>query len=132
MISLADNIKNINAAAIDEVEFPTCVRLRRGMYISNRNQMVTEIIDNSIDEHFAGYCNTIAVIIKDNKRIIIQDDGRGIPIAPSKKDPSKTQLEIAFTKLHAGGKFGLDKNNDGYTKKTSGMNGKLCAVVKTL
>ena len=102
MISLADNIKNINAAAIDEVEFPTCVRLRRGMYISNRNQMVTEIIDNSIDEHFAGYCNTIAVIIKDNKRIIIQDDGRGIPIAPSKKDPSKTQLEIAFTKLHAG------------------------------
>ena len=60
---MADNIKNINAAAIDEVEFPTCVRLRRGMYISNRNQMVTEIIDNSIDEHFAGYCNTIAVII---------------------------------------------------------------------
>ena len=62
---MADNIKNINAAAIDEVEFPTCVRLRRGMYISNRNQMVTEIIDNSIDE----FINTLGLIFENRIEI---------------------------------------------------------------
>lgn len=118
----------IQQAQIDDLPFPDCVRIRRGMYISNKNQAVTEIVDNSVDEHFAGYCNTIAVVVQ-NGVITVQDDGRGIPCGPSKKNPEITQVEQAFTTLHAGGKFG---NADGYSKKTSGMNGKACAVVKTL
>ena len=115
-------------AQIEEKEFPESVRLRRGMYISNLNQMVTEIVDNSVDEHFAGYCNMIAVAVQDGV-ITVEDNGRGIPVTPSSKDPNKSQVESAFTTLHAGGKFG---SKNGYSKKTSGMNGKLCAVVKTL
>ena len=111
--------KPIQQAQIDDLPFPDCVRVRRGMYISNQNQAVTEIVDNSVDEHFAGYCNTIAVVIQ-NGIITVQDDGRGIPCGPSKKNPEITQVEQAFTTLHAGGKFG---NADGYSKKTSGMNG---------
>lgn len=88
-------------AQIEEKEFPESVRLRRGMYISNQNQMVTEIIDNSVDEHFAGYCNIIAVAVIDGV-VTVQDNGRGIPVIPSKKDPSKSQVETAFTTLHAG------------------------------
>lgn len=120
--------KIVVQAQIDDKEFPECVRIRKGMYISNINQMITEIVDNSVDEHFAGYCDTIAVVVQDGI-VTIQDNGRGIPCGPSKKNPNITQVEQAFTTLHSGGKFGA---SDGYAKKTSGMNGKLCAVVKTL
>ena len=120
----------INQAQIDSLPFPECVRKRKGMYISNINQMVTEIVDNSVDEHFAGYCNNIAVVIQEDT-IIVQDDGRGIPITPSKKDPSKTQVELAFTELHAGGKFGL-KDSGGYAAKTAGMNGVGGSAVQAL
>ena len=100
------------------------------MYISNPNQAVTEIVDNSVDEHFAGYCNMIAVAVIGDE-ITVQDNGRGIPVTPTKKDPTKSQVESAFTTLHAGGKFGSE---DGYSKKTSGMNGKTnyYAVLKSL
>lgn len=110
--------KNIRAQ-ISEVDFPYCVQLRRGMYISDRNQAVTEIVDNSVDEHFAGRCNTIAVTAI-NQVFTVQDNGSGIPCEPMPNNPDKTQVESAFTKLHAGGKFGLE---DGYSKKTAGMNG---------
>lgn len=112
-------MSKVSQAQIMDLPFPDCVRLRRGMYISNLNQMITEIIDNSVDEHFAGFCNTIAVVIQDGV-VTIQDDGRGIPCGPSAKNPNVTQVELAFTTLHAGGKFGSE---DGYGKKTSGMNG---------
>ena len=111
--------KIVAQAQIEDKEFPECVRIRKGMYISNLNQMITEIIDNSVDEHFAGYCDTIAVVVQDGI-VTIQDNGRGIPCGPSKKNPNVTQVELAFTTLHAGGKFG---SADGYAKKTSGMNG---------
>lgn len=112
------NILDVEQAQVTEKEFPECVRIRKGMYISDKNQMVTEIVDNSVDEHVAGHCSTIAVIVKPDS-IIVQDDGRGIPITevPGK---NKTQVELAFTTLHAGGKFG-DKG--GYAGKTGGMHG---------
>ena len=108
-------------AQIDVKEFPENVRIRKGMYISNQNQMVTEIVDNSVDEHFAGHCMNIAIVIdEENKQYTVQDDGRGIPVTEHKKYPGKSQVEIAFTTLHGGGKFG-DKG--GYAAKTGGMNG---------
>lgn len=110
--------EEIKQAQISDLPFPDCVRLRKGMYISTLNKMVDEIVDNSVDESFAGYCNNIAVVISPNY-ILVEDDGRGIPIT---KMPGKniTQVESAFTKLHSGGKFGKD---GGYGKKTSGMHG---------
>lgn len=112
--------EELQQAQITDLPFPDCVRLRRGMYISNLNQYVTEIVDNSVDEHFAGYCDTIAVVVQDGI-ITVQDNGRGIPCGPSAKNPNVTQVELAFTTLHAGGKFGVA---GGYGKKTSGMNGR--------
>lgn len=111
--------KVVKQAQIEQKDFPECVRIRRGMYISNLNQMVTEIVDNSVDEHFAGYCNAIAVAVIGDT-ITVQDNGRGIPVTPLPNDPNKTQVEQAFTTLHAGGKFG---GEGGYSKKTSGMHG---------
>lgn len=111
--------QNVQQAQINDAEFPLCVRLRRGMYISDQNQMVTEIVDNSLDEHTAGFCNTIVVAIIGDTRIV-QDDGRGIPVTPFPKDPTVSQVERAFTTLHSGGKFGF---KGGYGKKTAGMNG---------
>ena len=101
-----NNNQVTNQAQITVKEFPECVRLRKGMYISNINQMVTEIIDNSVDEHLAGYCSNIAVVINNDGSYTIQDDGRGIPITAHPKYPDKSQVEIAFTTLHGGGKFG--------------------------
>lgn len=111
----------VKQAQITIKEFPTCVRIRKGMYISNINQMVTEIIDNSCDEHSAGYCNNIAVVCNSNGSFTIQDDGRGIPVTEHPSCPGKSQVEVAFTTLHGGGKFGDD---EGYEDvKTGGMNG---------
>jgi DNA gyrase subunit B len=111
----------VKQAQISVKEFPTCVRLRKGMYISNINQMVTEIVDNSVDEHSAGYCKNIAVACNTNGSYTIQDDGRGIPITPHPDYPDKSQVEIAFTTLHGGGKFA---DEGGYEDvKTGGMNG---------
>lgn len=118
----------VKQAQITDLPYPDCVRLRKGMYISNLNQYVTEIIDNSVDEHFAGHCNAIATVIQDGI-ITIQDDGRGIPCGPTDKDPNITQIELAMTTLHAGGKFGVE---GGYGKKTSGMNGVGASVVNGL
>lgn len=101
--------EEIKQAQISVKEFPVCVRIRKGMYISNLNQMVTEIVDNSVDEHVAGYCNNIAVVVEPNK-YTIQDDGRGIPVTPHPSYPDKSQVEIAFTTLHGGGKFGKKFN----------------------
>lgn len=113
-------MSEIKQAQITDLPFPECVRLRKGMYISNLNQYFTEIVDNSVDEHFAGHCSAIATVIKDGK-YIVQDNGRGIPCGPSDK-PNLSQVELAFTTLHAGGKFGKD---NGYAGKTGGMNGEL-------
>ena len=70
--------KEIQQAQITDLPFPDCVRLRRGMYISNLNQYITEIVDNSVDEHFAGYCDTIAVVVQDG--VVTIQDNREITI----------------------------------------------------
>lgn len=117
--------QEVQQAQISVKEFPENVRLRKGMYISNLNQAVTEIIDNSVDEHVAGYCMNIAVVIEEGtKTYTVQDDGRGIPVTPHVDYPDKSQVEIAFTTLHGGGKFGDDGGYEAI--KTGGMNGRLC------
>lgn len=94
--------KEIKQAKITELPFPDCVRLRKGMYLPNINYLVYEIVDNSIDEHLAGYASTIYLKIEEDGQIYVQDDGRGIPIMASDNDPSKSMAEVAYTKLHAG------------------------------
>ena len=95
------------AASITVLHFPENVRLRKEMYLYSPDHCVFEIIDNSVDEHSAGYCNEINVSII-NDIITVQDNGRGIPVTPH-PDPEYaglSQAEVALTVLHAGAKFG--------------------------
>lgn len=119
---------NNQAANITVLDFPDCVRMRKGMYIPNIEHTVFEIVDNSIDEHMAGYCNAIAVAIVDDT-ITVEDNGRGIPVTPHEKNPSLSQAEVAYTVLHAGGKFG---DSEGYKTSTGGLHGVGASVVNAL
>ena len=119
---MSKEVLQTQQAQISDKPFPICVRLRKGMYISTINQMVTEIVDNSVDEHFAGFCSAIATIIKTDGTTIVQDNGRGIPVTQHKTQKGKSQVEAAFTTLHSGGKFGQE-GDAGYAAKTGGMNG---------
>ncbi|URM52845.1 DNA gyrase/topoisomerase IV subunit B [Mycoplasma sp. SG1] len=106
------------------------VRKRPGMYIKNLQtdgllQLIWEIIDNSIDETLAGYCNEIKLIINDDF-IIIQDNGRGIPLGINEKT-QKSSIETVFNNLHAGGKF----ENKAY-KISGGLHGVGASVVNGL
>lgn len=117
-------------AQISVLRFPENVRKRKEMYIYDPDHCVFEIIDNAIDEHSAGHCNTIAVVIKDDV-VAVEDNGRGIPVTPH-ADPEykgKSQAEVAMTTLHAGGKFGAEK---GYQTMTSGLNGVGASCVNAL
>lgn len=110
---------------ISVLEYPEEVRLRTGMYLLNPNHCIQEIIDNSIDEFFAGYCTKIDIVVNsETGKICIQDNGRGIPVAMSDIPKYKgiSQLELALTTLHGGGKFGDNRSNS-YTSVTSGLNG---------
>ena len=108
-------------ASISVLDYPENVRLRRGMYLKDPDHTVFEIVDNAVDEYAAGHGDTIAVgIIGDE--VIVEDNGNGIPITPH-KDPrykGKSQAEVAYTVLHAGGKFGTE---GAYKTNTGGMNG---------
>ena len=80
------------------------------MYIGGTDEralhhMVSEILDNSMDEAVAGHANRIEVELKENYEISIRDNGRGVPIDPHPKYPDKSALEVIFCTLHAGGKF---------------------------
>lgn len=91
-------------AQIDVLRFPDNVRLRKGMYLTSADQCIFEIVDNAVDEFSAGRCNEITVSVVGDKVIVI-DNGGGIPITPS-KDPEYshlTQAEVAYSVLHAGG-----------------------------
>ncbi len=116
-----------NEDSIQILESQEAVRTRPAMYIGDTGKkglhhLVWEILDNSVDEHMAGHCSKIDVIVsKDNKSVTVIDNGRGIPVAVKQEDPKKrSTLEIVLTELHAGGKFGDD--GSGY-EASGGLHG---------